>query len=162
MQAHAGDRLVGAIVSKAEKTKAGRLRGYIAMLVVDPDFRKGGIGMRLAAHTISKMRATCDEVRVGPRMRSSRSPLQRLLAAYATVRRLTVIAPAARLFDPALPSSCPDPAPVLPSLQIVLETEATNASALRLYEALGFVRDKRLARYYLNGNDAYRLKLWVR
>lgn len=46
--------------------------------------------------------------------------------------------------------------------QIVLETEATNASALRLYEALGFVRDKRLARYYLNGNDAYRLKLWVR
>lgn len=63
MQAHAGDRLVGAIVSKAEPTKAGRLRGYIAMLVVDPDFRKGGIGMRLAAHTISKMRETCDEVR---------------------------------------------------------------------------------------------------
>jgi len=36
----------------------------------------------------------------------------------------------------------------------VLETEATNAAALRLYEKLGFVRDKRLPKYYLNGNDA--------
>jgi peptide alpha-N-acetyltransferase len=44
----------------------------------------------------------------------------------------------------------------------VLETEVTNESALRLYEALGFVRDKRLPKYYLNGNDAYRLKCWVR
>ena len=26
-------------------------------------------------------------------------------------------------------------------------------------QALGFVRDKRLSRYYLNGVDAYRLKL---
>ena len=31
--------------------------------------------------------------------------------------------------------------------------------ALRLYERLGFVRDKRLARYYLSGTDAYRLRL---
>ena len=31
--------------------------------------------------------------------------------------------------------------------------------ALRLYQNLGFVRDKRLARYYLSGNDAYRMKL---
>jgi ribosomal protein S18 acetylase RimI-like enzyme len=33
--------------------------------------------------------------------------------------------------------------------------------ALRLYEQLGFVRDKRLYRYYLNGVDAFRLKLWT-
>jgi peptide alpha-N-acetyltransferase len=42
----------------------------------------------------------------------------------------------------------------------VLETEASNKGALALYERLGFVRDKRLAKYYLNGGDAFRLKLW--
>lgn len=46
--------------------------------------------------------------------------------------------------------------------QVVLETEITNKSALKLYENLGFVRDKRLFRYYLNGVDALRLKLWLR
>nr|XP_022901506.1 N-alpha-acetyltransferase 30 [Onthophagus taurus] len=46
--------------------------------------------------------------------------------------------------------------------EVVLETEITNKPALRLYEALGFVRDKRLFRYYLNGVDALRLKLWLR
>lgn len=44
--------------------------------------------------------------------------------------------------------------------EVVLETEVTNSGAIALYEALGFVRDKRLHRYYLNGNDAFRLKLW--
>ena len=44
--------------------------------------------------------------------------------------------------------------------EAVLETEVTNIGALRLYEGLGFVRDKRLPRYYLNGNDAFRLKVW--
>lgn len=46
--------------------------------------------------------------------------------------------------------------------EIVLETEITNKPALRLYERLGFVRDKRLFRYYLNGVDALRLKLWLK
>ena len=44
--------------------------------------------------------------------------------------------------------------------EAVLETEVTNIGALRLYEGLGFVRDKRLMKYYLNGSDAYRLKVW--
>jgi predicted GNAT family acetyltransferase len=43
--------------------------------------------------------------------------------------------------------------------QAYLETEHTNKAALRLYLNLGFVKDKLLARYYLNGNDAFRLKL---
>lgn len=47
-------------------------------------------------------------------------------------------------------------------MQVVLETEITNKPALRLYENLGFSRDKRLFRYYLNGVDALRLKLWLR
>ena len=44
--------------------------------------------------------------------------------------------------------------------ECVLETELTNKGALRLYENLGFVRHKRLQKYYLNGVDAFRLKLW--
>lgn len=46
--------------------------------------------------------------------------------------------------------------------EIMLETEVTNKGALRLYENLGFARDERLVRYYLNGGDAFRLKLWLR
>lgn len=45
--------------------------------------------------------------------------------------------------------------------EIVLETEVTNKPALKLYENLGFMRDRRLFRYYLNGLDALRLKLWI-
>lgn len=43
--------------------------------------------------------------------------------------------------------------------EIVLETEETNIPAMRLYEQLGFLRSKKLHRYYLNGNSAYRLVL---
>jgi len=45
--------------------------------------------------------------------------------------------------------------------EVVLETEVTNTASLGLYENLGFTRDKRLYRYYLNGVDALRLKLWL-
>ncbi|KAH6568728.1 hypothetical protein BASA50_002778 [Batrachochytrium salamandrivorans] len=40
--------------------------------------------------------------------------------------------------------------------EVVLETESTNKAALALYERLGFVKDKRLNRYYMNGVDAFR------
>ncbi|KAI1332192.1 GAG protein N-acetyltransferase [Xylariaceae sp. FL0255] len=43
--------------------------------------------------------------------------------------------------------------------EIVLETEETNIPAMRLYERLGFLRSKKLHRYYLNGSSAYRLVL---
>lgn len=43
--------------------------------------------------------------------------------------------------------------------EVALEAEVTNSGALQLYQKLGFIRDKRLQRYYLNGNDAFRLKL---
>ncbi|CAK4081955.1 unnamed protein product [Aphanomyces euteiches] len=45
--------------------------------------------------------------------------------------------------------------------EVVLETEITNIAAIRLYENLGFVKDERLLKYYLNGVDAFRLKLWM-
>jgi peptide alpha-N-acetyltransferase len=46
--------------------------------------------------------------------------------------------------------------------EIVLETEVTNTASLKLYERLGFLRSKRLHRYYLNGNEAFRLVLYLK
>ena len=37
----------------------------------------------------------------------------------------------------------------------------TNTAAMKLYERLGFLRSKRLHRYYLNGNTAFRFLLYV-
>ena len=45
-------------------------------------------------------------------------------------------------------------------VEVVLETEDSNLAALCLYERLGFVRDKYLPNYYLNGSSAFRLKMW--
>jgi len=45
----------------------------------------------------------------------------------------------------------------------MLETEVSNKAAQRLYQdRLGFIREELLVRYYLNWNDAYRLRLWFR
>jgi len=46
--------------------------------------------------------------------------------------------------------------------EIALETEVSNTASLKLYERLGFLRSKRLYRYYLNGSSAFRLVLYVR
>lgn len=43
----------------------------------------------------------------------------------------------------------------------MLETEYDNHAALSLYESLGFIREKRLYRFYLNGKDAFRLILVI-
>lgn len=45
--------------------------------------------------------------------------------------------------------------------EITLETEVDNEAALYLYELFGFMRTKRMHKYYLNGNDAFRLILPV-
>ncbi|EEA27734.1 N-alpha-acetyltransferase 30 [Talaromyces marneffei ATCC 18224] len=46
--------------------------------------------------------------------------------------------------------------------EVALETEVVNTAAMKLYERLGFLRSKRLHRYYLNGNSAYRLVLYLK
>ena len=46
--------------------------------------------------------------------------------------------------------------------EIALETEETNLAAMALYENLGFLRTKKLHRYYLNGNSAYRLMMYLK
>jgi hypothetical protein len=43
----------------------------------------------------------------------------------------------------------------------VLETEIDNVASLRLYENLGFLREKRIFDFYLNGKDCYRLMLEI-
>eukprot|EP00271_Cylindrocystis_brebissonii_P012864 TRINITY_DN3237_c0_g1_i4.p1 TRINITY_DN3237_c0_g1~~TRINITY_DN3237_c0_g1_i4.p1 ORF type:complete len:183 (+),score=20.57 TRINITY_DN3237_c0_g1_i4:418-966(+) len=43
--------------------------------------------------------------------------------------------------------------------EVTLEAEVSNEGALALYGNLGFIRAKRLHRYYLSGTDAFRLKL---
>eukprot|EP01023_Acetabularia_acetabulum_P063791 TRINITY_DN807_c0_g1_i3.p4 TRINITY_DN807_c0_g1~~TRINITY_DN807_c0_g1_i3.p4 ORF type:complete len:209 (+),score=34.64 TRINITY_DN807_c0_g1_i3:194-820(+) len=93
----------GTIVCKADMHGA-LMRGYIAMLVVENEYRGKGIGSKLVRMSIEEMRQIgCHEA--------------------------------------------------------VLEAEVTNAGALKLYQKLGFIRDKRLRRYYMNGGDAFRLKL---
>ncbi|KAK5168819.1 N-alpha-acetyltransferase 30 [Saxophila tyrrhenica] len=46
--------------------------------------------------------------------------------------------------------------------EIALETEVDNEPSLRIYAHLGFIRTKRLHRYYLNGNTAFRLILYLK
>ncbi|BGP15826.1 N-alpha-acetyltransferase 30 [Rhodosporidiobolus nylandii] len=61
---------------------------------------------------------------------------------------------------PSLLASLPPDHPSRqPVDEVVLETEADNAAALAFYAKMGFVREKRLYRFYLNGKDAYRLRL---
>lgn len=46
-------------------------------------------------------------------------------------------------------------------LSVTLETETSNLQAQRLYQdTFGFIREELLQKYYLNWNDAYRLRLW--
>ncbi|ORX67657.1 putative n-acetyltransferase mak3 [Linderina pennispora] len=45
--------------------------------------------------------------------------------------------------------------------EVILETETKNKGALSLYEAVGFIREKCLCRYYMDGSDAFRLKMWI-
>jgi N-alpha-acetyltransferase 30 len=46
--------------------------------------------------------------------------------------------------------------------KIVLETECINKAALGFYTRLGFFKTRKMSNYYLSGNDAYRLKLYLR
>ncbi|EDW92839.1 N-alpha-acetyltransferase 30 [Drosophila yakuba] len=101
-----GDRYVGVIVCKLEATREGLLQGYIAMLAVDVEYRKRGIGKALSEMAIEAM----------------------------------------AMKDAAM---------------IVLETELSNKPALALYQSLGFIRERRFLRYYMNGVDAFHLKLML-
>lgn len=99
------DKIIGVVISKVEPHRNVRMRGYIGMLVIDPEHRGKGMARKLVKLSIAKM---CEWDHVD---------------------------------------------------EITLETEVDNAAALHLYELFGFMRSKRMHRYYMNGNDAFRLIL---
>lgn len=43
----------------------------------------------------------------------------------------------------------------------MLETEVDNSTSIAFYKRLGFMAEKRLYRFYMNGKDAFRLCLPV-
>jgi N-alpha-acetyltransferase 30 len=101
------DKLVGVVICKLERHRGGPMRGYIAMLATNEQYRGKGIATTLVSKALDLMiEKDADE--------------------------------------------------------IALETEETNTAAMKLYERLGFLRSKKLHRYYLNGNSAYRLLLYLK
>ncbi len=53
-----GERCIAAIVSKSSAQKhTGMLKGYIAMLAVEQEFRRAGLGRKLVRLTLDKMKA---------------------------------------------------------------------------------------------------------
>lgn len=102
-----GDKPIGAIVCKLDEHKHPRfrmsvMRGYIAMLAVQKEYRRKGIAVKLVKLALEKMREMGAD-------------------------------------------------------ECGLETEICNQPALSLYLRSGFIKRKYLSKYYLNGNDAYRL-----
>lgn len=102
---HDKEEMIGTIICKADPMGESLL-GYVAMLTVSSEYRKLGIGRKLAVTGIERM------IQMG-------------------------------------------------CTEIILETEVSNVGATMLYEKLGFIKEERLARYYLNSGDAYRLRLWI-
>ena len=108
LMAYDNGKFVGCIIGKCDKTKHQKMKGYIAMIAVDKQYRGKKIGKRLGELFLHQMKN------------------------------------------------------VYNAHEVYLETEVTNKAALGLYEGLGFVRTKLNFNYYLNGNSAFRLKLWLR
>jgi peptide alpha-N-acetyltransferase len=89
--AYDGDKAFGTVVCKMDMHRDRIMRGYVAMLVVEKDYRGKGAGSELVRMAIQEMiREGCEEV--------------------------------------------------------ALEAEVSNTGALKLYQGLGFIRDKRLHR----------------
>ena len=51
--AHIDKKLIGVVVNKADRHRNGRLRGYVAMLAVDSEYRKQKIGTKFIILQIS-------------------------------------------------------------------------------------------------------------
>ena len=145
------DSPVGVIVCKQSMHKHTANRGYIAMLSVSKKWRKRGIGKCSVCASRSATRMNIKSI-------YSQRPREEFCQCYEGTwcRGGVSRPPLLRLryhFVSALTSS------IFP--KIVLETEFDNHAALSLYESLGFIREKRLYRFYLNGKDAFRLVLAI-
>lgn len=119
--------------------RQGRRRGYIGMLVVEKAYRKRKIG---TAPSDSRLCFRPDGPWVGSTLVEA-TIAQMIREGCDEVRLLLLLSL------------------LITQYQVVLEAEETNHGALSLYMNLGFRKEKRLIRYYLNGSDAFRLKLWL-
>ena len=100
------NKFIGVIIGNCENKKNNKKQGYIAMLAVEIEYRKKGIGKKLVLN------------------------LLKILKDVYNINEYSI------------------------------ETEVDNYAALYLYESLGFIRTKMFINYYLNGNNAYKLKLF--
>ena len=149
--AYDGDKPFGTVVCKMDVHREQRLRGYVAMLVVDKAYRGKGVG---EAQGTAAAR--------GKRMSQSK----RLAARGSLYRSWLARWPEVASESTAYPAGgggggCRSPTPTagseLAKLAIkemvaggceeaVLEAEVSNWGALKLYQGLGFIREKRLHR----------------
>lgn len=53
------------------------------------------------------------------------------------------------------------PCNIIFNLTSSISMQASNLGAQALYAKMGFVKEEKMVKYYLNGGDAYRLKLWI-
>ncbi|KAA3459481.1 N-alpha-acetyltransferase MAK3 [Gossypium australe] len=134
-------KCVGTVVCKMGEHR-NTIRGYIAMLVVIKPYRGRGIATELVTRSIRMMMESgCEECEYEFHPSNS---FQLSLFIYADAHVFVHIVN--RFFT-------------ILKLVVTLEAEVTNKGALALYGRLGFIRAKRLFHYYLNGVDAFRLKL---
>ncbi|OQR78728.1 acyltransfersase-like [Tropilaelaps mercedesae] len=129
----------------------------LCFLAMDEDTCVGAIVCKLDAHKKRDAVAATDAVGGGHQQGHGRVQMRGYIAMLAVEAEYRKRKIASNLVLTAIRAMVANQAD-----EVVLETEITNQPALRLYENLGFVRDKRLFRYYLNGVDAFRLKLWLR
>ncbi|KAG6755453.1 hypothetical protein POTOM_041279 [Populus tomentosa] len=138
-------KCVGTVVCKMGDHRNSTFRGYIAMLVVIKPYRGRGIGNGFGFLYVLGFCAQFEVV------------LDRILNWFFLYYRFIRNAEGkvatelvTRSIQVMMESGCEE---------VTLEAEVTNKGALALYGRLGFIRAKRLFRYYLNGVDAFRLKL---
>lgn len=117
-----GGRCCGTVVAKLERHREALMRGYIAMLVVQEDKRGLGIGTWLCP-----LHRSAKAMMAGTRSLSNTAPTKNKAGSQLVLRVIKTL----------IEHGCEE---------VVLEAEVTNVGALRLYERLGFIRDKRLKR----------------
>ncbi|OWM67542.1 hypothetical protein CDL15_Pgr028405 [Punica granatum] len=135
------EKCVGTVVCKMGEHRS-TYRGYIAMLVVVKPYRGKGIATELVSRSIRVMQESgCEELDF-----QLRGETVKFETDYSWVLEEVELRYEGKIGG-------------LSGRWVTLEAEVTNKGALALYGRLGFIRAKRLFRYYLNGVDAFRLKL---
>ncbi|KAI6135340.1 acyl-CoA N-acyltransferase [Pisolithus croceorrhizus] len=148
---------IGVIVCKQSMHKHIANRGYIAMLSVNKSWRQRGVASTLVRRSIEVMKQHGVDEASAPRdlriIELTFIHHLNKIFLFSTLMITTTHTPHVRGQNLKYHGN------LITGHQVVLETEYDNIAALALYESLGFIREKRLYRFYLNGKDAFRLVL---